>query len=124
MTSPRTGVSVVAFAGEHDLATSRLTSELFDSLVRTSDLVVADVSRAQFIDSSMLAVLIAADRLARERGKDFRIQLGPEAVVKRVFHISGLLEHLVWASSRSEALNGSPPETQDDSSRGSDGAAA
>jgi len=104
--SPRAGVSVVCLKGEHDLTIAWEVSELLDWLLVTSDLVVADVSDAQFIDSSILNALIAADGLARERGKDFRIQLGAEAIVKRVFQITGVLEHLSWVSSRDEALDG------------------
>ena len=110
VTSPRTGVSVVSFRGEHDMATCRQTSELFDSLLHTNDLVVADVTDAQLIDSSILAAFITAHKLARERGKDFRIQLGTAAVVKSVFEITGILEHLAWAPSRDEVLNGGRDE--------------
>jgi anti-anti-sigma factor len=122
--SPRTGVTVVSFGGEHDMATSQLTSELLDSLLLTNDLVVADVSDAKLIDSSILAALIQAHKLARARGKDFRIQLGTEAIVKRVFQITGVLEHIAWAPSREEALNGSKPAPKHDSSGESDAAAA
>jgi anti-anti-sigma factor len=101
-----TGVSVVSFAGQHDLLTSGAVSDLFGSLLTSSDLVVADFSGAEFIDSSILHVVLKAHRLARENGKDFRVQVGTEAVVRRAFHISGLLEEVSWAASREEAVNG------------------
>lgn len=123
VSSPRAGVSVVSLSGEHDLATASSMSELLDSLLHASDLVVADVSDAQFVDSSMLHVLISADKSARARGKDFRMQLGTAAIVKRVFQISGVLDVVTWAPSRDEVLNGSRPAAKADSRR-SDGAAA
>jgi anti-anti-sigma factor len=113
VTSPCSGVSVVSFYGEHDLATSQSTAELLDSLLLANDLVIADVSDAQFIDASMLRVLVVADKAARERGADFRIRLGTASIVRRTFQISGVLDQLTWASSMDEALN-----------RGSSGAAS
>jgi anti-anti-sigma factor len=122
VTSPRSGVSVVSFYGEHDLATSQSTAELLDSLLLANDLVIADVSDAQFIDASMLHVLIVADKAARARGADFRIRLGTTAIVQRTFQISGVLDQLTWASSMDEALGGSQAQAQQDASGGSSGA--
>jgi anti-anti-sigma factor len=102
--SPRAGVAVVAFTGEHDLATSESVSEVLETLVGENELVVADFSSAQFVDSSMLNVLVATEQLARERGTIFRIQLGTEAIVERAFQISGILQAISWTSSREEAL--------------------
>jgi anti-anti-sigma factor len=103
--APEEAVAVVRFTGEHDLTTSASVSELLDGLLREKALVVADFSNAQFVDSSTLRVLIGAYRSACERGTTFRLQLGTEAIVKRAFEISGILEQIGWASSREEALN-------------------
>jgi len=121
VTSPRPGACVVCLCGEHDAATRVLMSELFEGLVLTNDLVVVDVTQAQFIDSAMLSTFFVAERLAREQGKDFRVQLGTEAIVKRVFQVSGALDHLTWASSRDEVLNGSQTSRRTDSPEESDG---
>ncbi len=104
--SPRPGVVVVSFTGEHDLATSEPVSEALETLVAENELVVADFSGAQFVDSSLLSVLLATEQLARERGTTFRIQLGTEAIVERAFEISGILQAISWTSSREEALSG------------------
>jgi anti-anti-sigma factor len=103
------GVSVVRFTGEHDLATSSSISELFDYLFVSSQLIVADVSAAQFIDSSMLRVLIEAHAFARELGREFRVHLGSKGVVGRTFQISGLLEETEWVSDSDGRYDGSPP---------------
>ena len=122
--SPRPGACVVSLCGEHDAATRVLMAELFEDLFVTNDLVVADVTEAQFIDSSILSTFFAAEKLAREQGKDFRIQLGTEAIVKRVFEVSGPLDHLTWASSREAVLNGSPVGSEAQTREGDDGIAA
>jgi anti-anti-sigma factor len=125
VTAPRPGVCVVSLRGEHDAATRVSMSELFHDLVLTNDLVVADVTQAQFIDSAMLSTFFVAEKLAREQGKDFRIQLGTEAIVKRAFELSGALDHLPWAASRDAVLNGSPVlAKQQQLSEGSDEVAA
>jgi anti-anti-sigma factor len=107
--SPQAGVAVVSVADELDLATSTEFSELLHALVRMNELVVVDFSEALFIDSSTLNVLLSGHKLALERGKRLRLQLGDGCPVKRTFEISGLLDELSWASSREEALDGSAP---------------
>jgi anti-anti-sigma regulatory factor len=99
-------------------------AELFEDLFLTNDLVVTDVTEAQFIDSAILSTFFAAEKLAREQGKDFRIQLGTEAIVKRVFEVSGALDHLTWAPSRDAVLNGSQVVSNEQLSEESDGVAA
>ena len=124
VTFPRPGVCVVCLCGEHDAATRVLMGELFDDLFLTNDLVVVDVTEAQFIDSSILSTFFAAEKLAREQGKDFRIQLGTEAIVKRVFEVSGALDHLTWGPSRDAVLNQSHGVSKQQLPEGSDGVAA
>jgi anti-anti-sigma factor len=106
VTFPKAGVAVVAFAGDHDVLTRAAVSELLESLLDGSDLVLADVSEAQFVDSSMLSTFLAAHRSAGTLGKRFRIQLGTDSLVRRAFEVCGVLEVLDWASSREEALDG------------------
>src|SRR5512145_276234 len=54
---PAPGTAVAVFSGEHDLATRDEVTELLTSLVDANELVVADLSSAQFVDSSILRVL-------------------------------------------------------------------
>jgi anti-anti-sigma factor len=101
---PRSATAVVVLQGEHDLATAQALEALLALQVGSNDLVVVDLSVVEFIDSSVLGVLVRADRLARDSGKRFRLQVGTAAIVKRVLEISGLLNHFEWASSREDAL--------------------
>jgi anti-sigma B factor antagonist len=111
---PRGGAAVVVLSGEHDLATKDSLHEVIFSLLETQDLVVADLSSVQFVDSSTLGVLVSADRQARAAGKDFRLQLGTEPIVKRILEISGLLNVLDCYPTRDEALAGPRAEKQPD----------
>jgi anti-anti-sigma factor len=106
--SPQAGVAVVSVAHELDLTRRTEFSALLLALIRQNELVVVDFSEAFFIDSSTLHVLVSAHKLALDRGTRLRLQLADGCLVKRTFEISGLLKVLSWASSREEALNGSP----------------
>ena len=103
---PYAGAAVVTFAGDHDLLTRSEVSDLLESLLDTSDLVLADLSDARFVDSSIVSAFLATHRSAGTRGKHFRIQLGTESLVRRAFEICGILDEIDWASSREEALVG------------------
>lgn len=112
--SPQAGVAVATVADELDLATRSEFSALLGALIQANELVVVDLSETRFIDSSTLHALLSGYKLARERGKTLRLQLGDECVVKRALEVTGLLDELSWASSREEALDGSAPATRHD----------
>ena len=104
VTSPRENAAVVELTGEHDMATSRELADLFESLIRTNELVVVDLSEAQFVDSSVLSNLLSAYKIADDRGKVFRLQLGTRPIVKQALEISGILRTIPCVSTRVEAL--------------------
>lgn len=101
---PTDGTAVVVFSGEHDLASAREVRELFDSLLRQDDLVVADFSSAEFVDSSILGVLFEAQAQAQQSGKVFRLQLGTADIVRRAFEISGAFDVMEHVATRDDAL--------------------
>jgi anti-anti-sigma factor len=95
---------VVELCGEHDLVTSARLGEIFDTLVPSHDLVVADLSETDFIDSTVLLALVQADRHARERGSKFRLQLGTEPIVRKALEITNLLDRLDHYPTREQVL--------------------
>ena len=48
---PASGTAIAVFAGEHDLAMKRQVHELLTGLLDDNELVIADFSQAQFVDS-------------------------------------------------------------------------
>ena len=102
---PHSGAVVVELRGEHDVATEDEIHELLTSLVEESDLVVVDLSAAQFVDSSLLRNLVRAHRLARKQGSRLRLQLGTAPIVRRALEVSNLLEVLDCAPDRERALS-------------------
>ena len=87
---PADSTAVAVFSGEHDLATKRQVHELLISLVDDNELVVADISEAEFIDSSILHVLLETKKEAEARGRTFRLQLGTADIVRTAIKASGL----------------------------------
>ena len=109
---PRADAAVVVFTGEHDMATADAIQALLVSLVEQNDLVVADFSEAEFVDSSVLDTLFRAHAAAQKDGSSFRLQLGTAPIVERAFELSGILDHLDCTTSRSEALDGAGSVTR------------
>jgi anti-sigma B factor antagonist len=82
---------VIALAGEIDLYTApRLQSELTSALSATEPArVIVDMSAVEFCDSTGMNVLLAAHRLAAERGGDFALA-APRAAVRKILEVTGL----------------------------------
>lgn len=104
VTHPRAGVVVVELHGEHDLATKHDLRSLLSDLVVTNELVVVDLSHAEFIDSSVLEGLVRTNLEARLAGSRFVLQVGTPPSVRTALEVSGLLGYLDCADSRDEAL--------------------
>ena len=101
---PSPGAAVVECTGEHDMTTRDDLDRLFGLLVAENELVVIDVSEARFIDSSFVNNVLKADRLARQKAKALRLQIGTTPIVRRVLEISGVVEKLDCVDARDEAL--------------------
>jgi anti-anti-sigma factor len=90
----RDGRVYVVLRGELDLSTvAKVQEELRRVEASTPPLVVLDLSRLTFLDSTGLRCLITADERAREQGRRVVIVRGPDPV-QRVFSITRLEEHL------------------------------
>lgn len=81
---------VVTIAGEVDIYTSpSLKNALAAAAADDCKLLVVDLDRVGFIDSSGLGVLVGALRRAREAGGDLRVVSGNDTVA-RILRITGL----------------------------------
>lgn len=84
------GTAHVVLEGELDIATSPgAEAELKRVEGNGARLIVLDLRRLTFMDSTGLRLLVAADSRARESGRRLAIVRGPEAV-HRVLEITGL----------------------------------
>ena len=89
-TSHEGDICVVHVAGEVDVYTSpSLKAALADAGGNGCHVVVADLGKVPFIDSSGLGVLVGALRRMREAGGELRLVSEHDAVVK-ILRITGL----------------------------------
>ena len=94
MSTTAEGTVVRAPAAELDLVTAPLLRVLLSAAHRPGATVVLDLQLVTFIDSSALAVVLAADRrLQREDGELVLVNVHPN--VLRVLRICGLADRLV-----------------------------
>lgn len=82
--------TVVSVVGEIDLYTApRLQSELTNALNDGRAQLIVDMSGVDFCDSTGVNVLLAAHRLAAERGGELRLA-GPGSATRKVLQVTGL----------------------------------
>jgi anti-anti-sigma factor len=93
-TEDRDGLVRVALKGELDLSTvGKVQEELNRVEAGSPSVLVLDLSKLTFLDSTGLRCLVTADQRARDQNRRLVIVRGPEAV-QRVFTITRLEDHL------------------------------
>ena len=93
-TEERDGLVHVAMRGELDLSTVNKVQDELRRVESTSPaLMVLDMSKLTFLDSTGLRCLVTADERAREAGRRVVLVRGPDPV-QRVFSITRLEERL------------------------------
>lgn len=98
------GMPVVVAPMEIDITnTEALRSALLKAAADGSRVVVVDMSRTQFCDSSGLHALLTAHKRAGEEGREVLLVLG-HPTVRRVFEITGIDRLIPTFPSLPEAL--------------------
>ena len=84
--------AVVALKGEHEAYTADKLARHLSALLTERIDVAVDLRRTLFIDSTVVGVLIAANKRAQEAGLDFTIVVGDETgwPVRRLLEVTGL----------------------------------
>jgi anti-sigma B factor antagonist len=87
------GVSIIELRGEHDLATATEVREVLERAVAEGRPSVVELTLTDFIDSSILGVLLAGLRHARDAnlGFVFVVQADDAGAVQKTLAGSGLL---------------------------------
>jgi anti-sigma B factor antagonist len=104
--APAEGVVVVELGGELDLAMHARFHALVDEVVAEAPrLVVADLTGAEFMDSTMLRELLRAHSALGDAGSRL-IVAGPQPPVQRLLELTGTDEMLTLVDTREQALAG------------------
>jgi anti-sigma B factor antagonist len=100
------GATVVALPGEHDLASAPRVREAIGEAEVTGAPIVVELTPTEFMDSSILGVLLGALRRAREESRGFTFALDRDegSIVSRLFEVTGLFALFPVYPSRDEAL--------------------
>jgi anti-sigma B factor antagonist len=103
------GVCVVAVTGELDLSTApELEGPLDDAVAAGDTLVLVDLSKCEFIDSTGIALIVRAwqrlDRGANGEGQGRVVICSDNDQVRRVLEITGLELSISIHSNRDDAL--------------------
>lgn len=93
-TQDQNGVVRLTLRGELDIGSAgKVEEELRRVEQDAPSLIVLDLRKLEFMDSSGLRVIMAADQRAREEDRRVAVVQGPDAV-RRVFEITRLDERL------------------------------
>ena len=97
-------IVALCLEGEFDMANARTVGEEIDRTLKSGKDLIFDLSKATFIDSSLIDVLIRAVTATREREQGIVLQLGTAAIVERVLEITRIEQVLPRAHDRQEAI--------------------
>jgi anti-sigma B factor antagonist len=89
--SPRQGAALVVLGGEHDLHSADRLRQTTDDMLLGNEHLIVDLSRAEFIDSTIIGVLVHAMKKAEGCDRKFTVVLGTAPVVERVLEVTGVL---------------------------------
>ncbi|MEV8510606.1 STAS domain-containing protein [Actinoplanes sp. NPDC051475] len=88
--------TTVTLSGEIDMSGAGQLQDLLQQAVHGAEAVTVDVADAGFIDSTVISALVAARNTAHSTGRRFTL-INPDAQVRRVLQITGILDTLTEA---------------------------
>ena len=99
-------VVIVAVEGEHDIYTAPTLRERLEEALGRGGGIVVDLTRATFVDSSVLGALLDSRRRALEARQGFVVCVGEtvEPGVQRILDITGLVPVLPVLQGRDDAI--------------------
>jgi anti-anti-sigma factor len=92
--SPQPDAALVVLAGEHDLYSADEVQQTFDQSLAICDHLIVDLSTAEFIDSTIVHLLLQTKKNAIELDRKFNVVLGTAPVVERILEVTGVVPHL------------------------------
>ena len=94
ITWPDPDVALITLAGEQDMGSAPLIESAATDALRTCSHLVIDLSAVQFIDSSIINLLVQTKREADDRECDFNLVLERSRSIERTLEICGVLPEL------------------------------
>jgi anti-anti-sigma factor len=91
---PKPHVALVVLGGEHDLDSAPLVEQATEEALLTCYHLIVDISPVQFIDSSIINLLIQLKKDADAKDCRFNLVMGTAPGVERALEICGVLPAL------------------------------
>ena len=88
---PQPHIALVVLAGEHDLYSGDELRRTFEQTLARCDHLIVDLSAAEFIDSTIIAVLLQTMRSAADLNRRFNVVLGTAPAVERILEVTGVI---------------------------------
>jgi anti-anti-sigma factor len=101
---PKPQIALLVLGGEHDLDSAPLVERAIGEALLTCSHLIVDLSQAQFIDSSIINLLVQVKREADAKDCRFNLVMGTAPGVKRVLEICGVLPALNHVTTVDAAL--------------------
>jgi anti-anti-sigma factor len=101
---PKPDVALVVLGGEHDLESAPPVEQATGEALLTCSHLIVDLSQTQFIDSSIINLLVHLRNEAHAKDRRFNLVMGTAPAVKRTLEICGVLQVLNCAPSVDAAL--------------------
>jgi anti-anti-sigma factor len=104
--SPQADVALVVLAGEHDLYSGEELRQSFELCLARCHHLIVDLTAAEFIDSTIIHVLLQTMRSATELDRKFNVVLGtaPAPAVERILEVTGVSQLLGVVPTVEQAL--------------------
>jgi anti-anti-sigma factor len=91
---PKPHIALVVLGGEHDLNSAPLVERATDEALLTCSHLIVDISPVQFIDSSIINLLVQLKKNADAKDCRFNLVMGTAPGVERTLEICGVLPGL------------------------------
>jgi anti-sigma B factor antagonist len=101
-------VAILALVGEHETFSAPDIERELDSAIADGSAVIVDLTRTEFIDSSVVTVLLRARDEAQRRGVRLGLVIDDSTgwSVRQLLELTGLVSVFPIADSRDDAIAG------------------
>jgi anti-sigma B factor antagonist len=103
-------IAIVVLEGEHDLASAPTVDRMVGDALLTCSHLIVDFSSVEFIDSTIIDLLVRTKRDADSRGRRFNLVLGDAPLIEKPLEICGVLPSLNRVTDVRGALESTPED--------------
>ena len=94
VTWPESGLALVVLGGEQDMGSAPVIERAIGDALRDASHLVVDLSAVQFLDSSIINLLVSTRKEAADRDCQFSLVLQGAPSIERTLEICGVLPEL------------------------------